>query len=264
MRNLRISAAGLALAMVATSPAAAMLTVDATVTGFASQQLLTWTVVRPGGNVVQPNSLTTRFTAQVNSGNYPYPLLGGTTPGSFVAFCVEPMELLGLNTAVNYQVVPLSRAASGIGGIGVTKANQLRELFGRFAPNGGFGTMTALNTVAFQLAVWEIVMETPGNPLNVLATSSNKGNFYVGRTQATSSAFLSANNWLGQLDGTGPMAKGLVVLQKGTMGVQGSGTQDLLAFAGVPEPASWALLIAGFGLTGASLRRRRRALAAAA
>ena len=30
----------------------------------------------------------------------------------------------------------------------------------------------------------------------------------------------------------------------------------------VPEPASWAMLIAGFGLTGAAMRRRRRALAA--
>jgi protoheme ferro-lyase len=26
---------------------------------------------------------------------------------------------------------------------------------------------------------------------------------------------------------------------------------------GVPEPASWAMLIAGFGLTGAAMRRRR-------
>jgi hypothetical protein len=25
----------------------------------------------------------------------------------------------------------------------------------------------------------------------------------------------------------------------------------------IPEPASWALLIAGFGLTGAAMRRRR-------
>ena len=29
--------------------------------------------------------------------------------------------------------------------------------------------------------------------------------------------------------------------------------------AGVPEPATWAMLIAGFGLAGASLRRRRQA-----
>lgn len=31
---------------------------------------------------------------------------------------------------------------------------------------------------------------------------------------------------------------------------------------GVPEPASWAMLIAGFGLTGATMRRRRTAVAA--
>ncbi len=38
---------------------------------------------------------------------------------------------------------------------------------------------------------------------------------------------------------------------------------DNLAVAGVPEPASWALMIGGFGLAGASLRRRRAATAAA-
>ena len=31
---------------------------------------------------------------------------------------------------------------------------------------------------------------------------------------------------------------------------------------GVPEPASWAMLIAGFGLVGASQRRRRTSVAA--
>jgi hypothetical protein len=31
--------------------------------------------------------------------------------------------------------------------------------------------------------------------------------------------------------------------------------------AGVPEPASWAMLIGGFGLAGANLRRRGRAIA---
>lgn len=37
----------------------------------------------------------------------------------------------------------------------------------------------------------------------------------------------------------------------------------LIATAGaVPEPASWALMIAGFGLTGATMRRRRTAITA--
>jgi PEP-CTERM motif len=31
---------------------------------------------------------------------------------------------------------------------------------------------------------------------------------------------------------------------------------------GVPEPASWALMIAGFGLVGAAMRRRKLALTA--
>ena len=35
-----------------------------------------------------------------------------------------------------------------------------------------------------------------------------------------------------------------------------------LAGVGIPEPASWALMIGGFGLTGAALRRRRAVLAA--
>ena len=38
---------------------------------------------------------------------------------------------------------------------------------------------------------------------------------------------------------------------------------DNLAVAGVPEPASWALMIGGFGLAGAGLRRRRTVAAAA-
>jgi hypothetical protein len=35
-----------------------------------------------------------------------------------------------------------------------------------------------------------------------------------------------------------------------------------LWIATVPEPASWALMIAGFGLVGGMMRRQRRALAA--
>ncbi|MBS0332417.1 MAG: PEPxxWA-CTERM sorting domain-containing protein [Proteobacteria bacterium] len=40
-----------------------------------------------------------------------------------------------------------------------------------------------------------------------------------------------------------------------------NGTGLLPSTGGVPEPATWALMIAGFGLAGASLRRRRAAAA---
>jgi hypothetical protein len=39
---------------------------------------------------------------------------------------------------------------------------------------------------------------------------------------------------------------------------------DIRSMTAVPEPGTWALMIAGFGLAGAALRRRNRALAAAA
>ena len=36
---------------------------------------------------------------------------------------------------------------------------------------------------------------------------------------------------------------------------------SLVSVGGVPEPSSWAVMLAGFGLTGAALRRRRPARA---
>ncbi|KQT31377.1 hypothetical protein ASG29_15655 [Sphingomonas sp. Leaf412] len=41
------------------------------------------------------------------------------------------------------------------------------------------------------------------------------------------------------------------------------GTLDITRVAGVPEPATWAMMILGFGLVGAALRRRNGALATA-
>lgn len=40
-------------------------------------------------------------------------------------------------------------------------------------------------------------------------------------------------------------------------------TRDLVQVLGVPEPATWGMMIAGFGLVGAALRRQRRVAAAA-
>jgi hypothetical protein len=47
------------------------------------------------------------------------------------------------------------------------------------------------------------------------------------------------------------------------LGVIRDGETYVFALSAVPEPASWAMLIAGFGLTGAAMRRRRPAMASA-
>ena len=68
-----------------------------------------------------------------------------------------------------------------------------------------------------------------------------------------------------------PMVTGVVPHVGGPIAVVGYGEQAMQAAfdanswsiaAAVPEPASWAMMIAGFGLTGAALRRRRIAVAA--
>ena len=48
------------------------------------------------------------------------------------------------------------------------------------------------------------------------------------------------------VDGTHPIAP-----------IQAAISREIAHIAGVPEPASWALMVAGFGLVGAALRRRR-------
>ncbi len=67
--------------------------------------------------------------------------------------------------------------------------------------------------------------------------------------------------------GIGSPGDGFVNLKftEGTQGFHGvaditsDGTLHSITYsAGIPEPAAWALMIAGFGLTGAALRRTRR------
>jgi hypothetical protein len=51
-----------------------------------------------------------------------------------------------------------------------------------------------------------------------------------------------------------------IAFTNGNIGDNALGLDDV-SISAVPEPASWAMLIGGFGLTGAAMRRRRRVTA---
>jgi hypothetical protein len=109
-------------------------------------------------------------------------------------------------------------------------------------PTHNISTTLANELAAVQGAIWEI--ENPG--LNVDGPSAVDSLI----TTYESSAFFSSH-------GTGNM----------TVVVDSSGSPLHQSFAyvtpgGVPEPATWTMLIAGFGGVGAMIRRRRNSTAA--
>ena len=121
-----------------------------------------------------------------NPGTY----AGTPTPGqTFGAFCVEIDQDLPSGPNIGYTVTDLAAQ-------GAAKADQLKELWGRFHASIGTDNTKA---AAFQSAVWEIVSDTGKN-----VTS---GAFRLDTASASGAAVANqAQSWLNQLNGCGPKA----------------------------------------------------------
>ena len=156
------------------------------------------------------------------------------------AFCIELHEVAP-ETMLQYDgVMPEYVHNSYLGqAIGTAKADYLRELWGRFydpswAAGKPYTIEQNIGAEAFAIAVWEIIYEElPGNPANWNVTHDNT----LGDPgfKADYADLTTANNWLHQLDGTGPMADLRAFVY--------DGWQDYLVQ--VPEPTS--ILLLGFG-----------------
>ncbi|MEI6882826.1 MAG: PEPxxWA-CTERM sorting domain-containing protein [Bacteroidota bacterium] len=148
--------------------------------------------------------------------------------------------------------------------------------WGWYSGNGGSGDNTSVSNIA----VWQYSFKAKGN-----GTFSGSYDFQMinGDASGIDPIFLGGD-WGSQVKGfgTGTFSVPLVNGQTYTFtlessgGLTGSNGLDAVADAqalvewqvnttpgAVPEPASWALMIAGFGLTGTAMRRRRGAFAAA-
>jgi hypothetical protein len=153
-------------------------------------------------------------------------------------FCVELTQgtIDGWTNVINVEDAPLPPNATYGIPMGITKANYIRELWGR---NFNSSWSTGGNTdgaQAFGAAIWEIVFET--GPWDVTS-----GTVYGSYSSAVGTL---ANQWLSQLTGNSAyFASNLCVIST-------DAGQDFLVQ--VPEPVTLALV----GLGGLLLRRRAR------
>lgn len=215
----------------------------------ADFQIATFVNVSPGEVVTIPVNGSLELCW---AGYYDFVNGSGLINGSFHGFCIDIAQDIFYNQTVNFGVAPLGNAPAPGAGMGTDRANLLRELW--------YNDHTASaennsNGAAFQIAIWEIINESRGNPLDVTT-----GQFTV---SANASTLTTANTWLQALTGNGPRANDLMALtsdsyQDYVVEVPGAGVVGSLS---TPAPPGWVLaLVATAIFAFAYLYRKLRSL----
>lgn len=168
---------------------------------------------------------------------------------SFMAWCIDIYDNMG---SAKYTLKTDEYAITGgyAPSAHVPLTTARIEALERLASNDLSLVNNAKTSSAFQLAAWEIMAEN-STSYNLISTNLvSRGNFYVSGDALGADTL--AQTWLNNL-GTATPTKELYVWRAD---IQGS-TQDLAVFAPVPEPETYAMLLAGLGLMGFIARRRR-------
>ena len=199
-----------------------------------------------GGSIATANSVTLIPTSFAN-GSESFDFTGepfspvsagafaGTLDGNPIAFfCFELTQTFNFNPSPAY-IYDDSIMSGG-------KFDLLSELF-----TEGFGSwMTSIDySAGFQLAVWEILMET--TPASV---SNGNGSFYVTNDHGNTGAVTRANDLLAGLPPTG-----LYTIRLLTNGSYQDFVYGTLSLRQVPEPAPLALI--GAAMVALFVTRRR-------
>jgi hypothetical protein len=177
----------------------------------------------------------TAGTVSDSAGAFLASLNGGAT---FLSYCIElnqSADLYGSNSS--YSAV----AGGSYSFANPNAATNLSKLF-TFA---GSLVNSAPTSAAFQLAVWEIVYESPSN-----AYAMGSGNAVFGPGQGNATTMQLADTWLSALSTTSATAPIAVLASTDRQDLVYSGT------APIPEPSTYALMIAGLAALGFVARRR--------
>ena len=157
------------------------------------------------------------------------------TADQFTAFCIELGEHISGGTNYTYDIVGLEDGTDSMGGMGTTRANLIRELFGRFSTPAFDEPLSERKAVALQLCIWEIVHET--------RSSLDLARGHARFSSSNEAAFHLAQEYLKDLTGDGPRDYTVVAMRA-------AGVQDQII------PAPGAVALAGLGLLAAGRRRR--------
>lgn len=181
---------------------------------------------------------------------------------NFVGFCVDIFHDIGLGTLNlkyddNYDLTTDSKYLTNTpfsGGTALTGGQRLQVArlvnYGTLVYAHGPNTTDTVNRLAaLQGAIWQVI-----NPGYTVTSGTAAVNSYI--------AAYSGANYMANLTGYGLVHSDIhFITETGKYGVRVA--HQSFAFADVPEPATWALMIGGFAIMGAALRRARRAPATA-
>ncbi|MEO5938909.1 MAG: PEPxxWA-CTERM sorting domain-containing protein [Sphingomonas sp.] len=202
------------------------------------------------------------LTGDVGIGRFEFKgtYVNGGAPLDILTYCIDLAHSVSLGNVnySSYTIIPISAMAT----ISTAKANSLNALLTNATPllNAATGQNAINISAATQMAVWEIMFETQPT---WSVTNTSSALYVTGSGSPLTTAESLANTYLGNVaNNTWTNNNGF------ELKVLYSATQQSQVFAvpSVPEPATWGMLLLGFGLVGGALRHRRSnagALAAA-
>ena len=190
-------------------------------------------------------------------------------------FCIDVADILTTGTFAGYDVATTAPTdASTIATLGYTPAalSNVGYLLNQFSA-GAVGN--TVKSAALQLAIWEVLNESSANSWNVKSGAFKAANWDSYNLAATGGVDDTANGYLGTLS-TALGAPGgiggfnLTVLQP-VSPAPGRNQSQVMALVSVynpphdgdiresvPEPATWGMIVLGFGLLGGALRRGKQ------
>ena len=187
------------------------------------------------------SDIDTSMTGTVGVGEFKG-LLNGN---AFVTYCTDIFESFSWNVSYDNYFVAANGSTYGFTN---SQAGMLSKLY----TVADALVNTRDESVAFQLAVWEILYDTSYQVSNV----AGRGTFYV-EDGGTSGQRSLANNWLAQASALGSSQFNVVRLASVDAPRANDGHQDFILVSHVPEPATYALMLAGLGGMALASRRKR-------